>query len=190
MLCSLLPVKPGRTADDHVADYFLARRKSPGSWGGEGCPSKQPLYFQRLLKKSILCHWQASVSFPEDTSFFPLSVFICFCTTMMTCALIWITLERECFMLLCPFLWTLFSCSEVVQGCDLPSLALFPHTHMHFFVLWGGGFALSPWTGWLCKRRRGKAVFTLTYEQWAALVKSYWSICGKKGLEVNNACPF
>lgn len=72
MLCSLLPVQPGHTANDHVGGYFLARKKSPGSWGGEACQSKPPLYFQRLLKKGILCHWQASVNFPEDTSFFPL----------------------------------------------------------------------------------------------------------------------
>lgn len=47
--CSLLLVKPGHIADDHVAGYFLAWKKSSGFWGrgqGKGCPFKQ-LFFQR-----------------------------------------------------------------------------------------------------------------------------------------------
>lgn len=70
-MLSLLPVKPGHIAKDHVVGYFLARKRSLGSWDGGGCLSKQPLYFQRSLEKCILCYWQAFVNFPKDTSLFP-----------------------------------------------------------------------------------------------------------------------
>ena len=76
MLWSLLPVKPSHIAEDHAAGYFWARKRSPGSWGGGGCPSKQLLYFQRSLEKCILCHWQGFVNFPEDTSFFPQYIYL------------------------------------------------------------------------------------------------------------------
>lgn len=71
-------------AENHVASYFLGRKRTPGSWSGGVCPSKKPVYFQRSLQRCILCHLQAFCKLSRRYFFFHLSVFICICTKEMT----------------------------------------------------------------------------------------------------------
>lgn len=144
-------VKPG-----HGADYFLPREKSPGSWGGGGCISKQPFYFQRSLEKCIFCYYQAFVNFAEDTSIFLQCIYL-FLWQRDDFALSWTKLNRGCSMLLfCLFLWGLFSAQWGGSGMWFTKSCLISlHIHMHVHILFCGEvlLCLPELLHCACKRR-------------------------------------
>lgn len=143
-------------AENHVASYFLGRRRTPGSWSGGVCPSKKPVYFQRSLQRCILCHLQAFCKLSRRYLFFHLSVFICFCTKEMT--LHWAEPnEAES----APCLYAVHfseACSIALWGgfrtWSAKSCLISIHMHTYaFFFLWVEGFTLSPCNGFLCKKK-------------------------------------